>query len=203
MAHLDIDTVLGWRGRTVRDPEGENVGTFGDVFLDRDTDRPAWGSVRTGLFGRHESFVPLDGVEEADGDLRVPYTGQQVSDAPRIDPDVSLTEDEERALYSHYGQEYARIGGEEGGAEAAPTGDATADEPLREGEMIRSEEEVRISEGPMKPVERVRLRKVLVTEHQERTVPVRREVVQLETEPAPEGAIDESDAGEAPPPDRR
>ena len=38
-----------------------------------------------------------------------------------------------------------------------------------------------------RPVERVRLRKVLVTEQQQRTVPVRREEVRLETEPPPEG----------------
>ena len=55
---LDIDTVLGWRGRTVRDVNGEKIGTFGDVYLDRD-DAPAWAGVQTGLFGRHESFVPL------------------------------------------------------------------------------------------------------------------------------------------------
>src|SRR4051812_29507464 len=130
MAHLDIDTVLGWRGRTVRDPEGEKAGTFGDVFLDRDTDRPPWGSGRTGLFGRHEAFIPLEGVEEADGALRIPYSSQQLSDAPRIDPNVALTEDEERALYGHYGQEYARIGGDEPVPEGAATGAASADEPL-------------------------------------------------------------------------
>ena len=203
MAHFDIDTVLGWRGRTVRDPGGDKVGTFGDVFLDRDTDRPAWGSVHTGLFGRHGSFVPLDGVQEADGgDLQVPYSKDQLTDAPRIDPDVALTEEEERLLYRHYGQEYARVGGEESAPGGAESG-ASLDEPLREGEMIRSEEEVSISEGPMRPSERVRLRKVLVTEQEERTVPVRKEVVQLETEAPPEGEVEEvRDAGEAPPGDR-
>jgi hypothetical protein len=210
MSHLDIDTVLGWRGRTVRDSAGEKAGTFGDVFLDRQTDRPAWGSVRTGLFGRHESFVPLEAVREGEGgDIEVPYTKAQLEEAPRIDPDVALDEEEERRLYAHYGQEYAHIGGDEPGAvaeggERAGEGRASAGEPLGEGEMIRSEEEVRVSEGPMRPTERVRLRKVLVTEQQERTIPVRREVVQLETEPAPEGVVEEvHDAGAAPPPDER
>lgn len=149
MGNVDIDTALAWRGRTVRDPEGEKVGTFGDVFLDRETDRPEWGGVRTGLFGRHESYVPLTEVEEDEGDLRVPFTKEQVTGAPRIDPDVALTEEEERTLFAHYGREHAA-----------------------------------------RPAERVRLRKVLVTEHQERTIPVRKEVVQLESEPPPSGRIE-------------
>lgn len=180
MPRLDIDTVLSWRGRTVRDAEGEKIGSFGDVFLDSETDVPAWGGVRTGLFGRHESYMPLSAIEDRDGDLFVPYRSEQVKEAPRIDPDVSLSGDEERLLYSHYGQEYQ-----------------PEREPLetREGEMVRSEEEPRVHEGPMRPKERVRLRKVLVTHHEQRTVPVQKEIVQLETEPAPPGAVD---AGEVP-----
>ena len=85
MTERDLDTLLGWRGRTVLARDGETLGKLGDLYLDEATDRPAYGGVRTGLFGRHESIVPLDGVEEADGDLRVPYTGQQLSDAPRIE----------------------------------------------------------------------------------------------------------------------
>jgi hypothetical protein len=193
MAHLDIDTALGWRGRTVRDAEGEKIGSLGDIFLDSETDRPAWGGVRTGLFGHGESYVPLEQIDEdEDGDLRVPFDRGLVKDAPRVDPDVALTAEEEQALYVHYGHEYARVGG---GEPAIPEGER-AREPLGDDAMTRSEEEVRVHEGPMKPAERVRLRKVLVTEHQKRTVPVQREVVQLEHEPAPEGRIDHvQDAG--------
>ena len=187
MAHLDIDTVLGWQGRTVRDADGEKIGSLGDVFLDRETDRPAWAGVRTGLFGRRESYVPLDKVvEDEDGDLRVPYDAQTVKDAPRIDPEVSLTPGEEHTLYVHYGQEYARIEGDE---PDIPAGERAQDE-LGDDAMTRSEEEVSIHEGPRRATERVRLRKVEVTEHERRIVPVQREIIQLETEPAPEGHIE-------------
>src|SRR4051812_33766223 len=87
MAH-DIDTVLGWRGRTVRDSDGDKIGTFGDVYLDRETDMPAWAGVNTGLFGRHESFIPLEVITEAEDDLVVPYSADEVKGAPRVDPDV-------------------------------------------------------------------------------------------------------------------
>jgi Domain of unknown function (DUF2382)/PRC-barrel domain len=181
MSHLDIDTVLGWRGRTVRDPDGEKVGTFGDVFLDSRTDLPAWGGVRTGLFGHRESYVPLDRMDEEGDDLRVPFAKDAVKDAPRIDPDAALSPEEEQRLYEHYGQAYVPI----------------EDDP---GAMTRSEEEVETGTTPMRPAERVRLRKVLVTEDHKQTVPVRREVVQLEHEPPPEGRIESvEDAGEQPP----
>ena len=181
MAHLDIDTALGWRGRDVRDADGEKIGSLGDVFLDSETDLPAWAGVRTGLFGRRESYVPLDEVaEDEDGELRVPFRAELVKDAPQIDPDIALTPEDEQVLYRHYGREYGAAGGAAAGTrEGAADGDA----------MTRSEEEVTVreGEGEMRPAERVRLRKVLVTEHQKRTIPVEREVVSLETEP-PEGA---------------
>jgi hypothetical protein len=183
MRNLDIDTVLGWRGRTVRDPDGDKIGSFGDVFLDGDTDRPAWGGVRTGLFGNHESYVPLERVDEADDDLVVPFSKELVKDAPRIEPDVALTLEEEAALWRHYGQEYVHLGDD------APV-EATGESRLGDDAMTRSEEEVRIGEGPMRPAERVRLRKVMVTDHERRVVPVRKEVIQLDTEPAPEGQIE-------------
>ena len=31
----DIDTVLGWRGKSVRDASGEKLGTIGALYLDR------------------------------------------------------------------------------------------------------------------------------------------------------------------------
>ena len=193
MAHLDIDTALAWRGRTVRDPDGDKIGTLGDVFLDRQTQLPAWGGVKTGLFGHSESYVPLERVEEDGEDLRVPFTKEAVKDAPRVDPDVALSAAEEEALWRHYGQEYVHLASDDGvdrhhdhdhGRDHGRGGHGTS---LGDDAMTRSEEEVHVSEGPMRPAERVRLRKVMVTEHEQRTIPVQREVVQLETEPAPQG----------------
>lgn len=198
MAHLDIDTVLGWRGRAVRDPHGEKIGSFGDVFLDRETDRPAWGGIRTGLFGHRESYVPLERVEPAEDGLVVPFSKEVVKEAPQIDPEVALTAAEEEALWRHYGQEYAHL------RDDAPGVDTTGGEGLGDDAMTRSEEEVRIHEGPMRPTERVRLRKVMVTDHEVRTVPVRKEVIQLETDAPPEGHIEEVvDLGEGDDPSLR
>ena len=103
---FDIDTVLGWRGNTVRDRDGEKI-TVGDVFLDGVTDRPAWIGVRTGWFGSKQSYVSLASARVAADEVQLPYDKELVKSAPQIDPDVSLTPEEEEALYRHYGEDYA------------------------------------------------------------------------------------------------
>jgi hypothetical protein len=253
MVGPDIDTALDWRGRTVRDADGEKIGSLGDVYLDQETDRPAWGGVRTGLFGRGESLIPLDRVTPADdGDLHVPFPRDLVKDAPRVDPDVALDHDEEARLFAHYDGDPAATGGTgaSGGSHAAgapghdvdrPDGDAErpgadgprgdgddrrsggdsaaihgepdgrveaddrrhADARADDGSMVRSEEEVVVKDGPMRPAERVRLKKVLVTDEVQKTVPVRREVVQLEHEPPPAGTVESVEDVDGPAPDGR
>lgn len=169
----DLTTLLDWRGRTVLDRKGETIGRLGDLYLDEATDQAAYAGVRTGLFGRHESIVPLARMTERDdGDLVVPYDSELVRDAPKIDPDASLDDAEQERLARHYGT----------GADAPRDADDGA-------EMIRSEEEVVTGTTEMKPAERVRIRKVLVTDHVKRKVPVRHEEIRLETDPPPGGHV--------------
>jgi len=175
MSEHDLDTMLGWRGRTVFDRKDEKIGKLGDLYLDEETGRAAYAGVLTGLFGRHESIVPLSELAEREGDLVVPYDAELVRDAPAIDPDASLDEAEQERLARHY---------------AGPDGERAPDDDERAPEMIRSEEEVVTGTTEMRPAERVRLRKVLVTEHVKQTVPVRREEIRLETDPPAEGNVE-------------
>ena len=103
MTTPDIDTALGWRGRTVIDREGRKVGRLDALYLDAETDRPAWAAVHTGLFGLRRSFVPLAGSVLVGDDVQVPFTEEVIKDAPKADPDVTLSEEEEALLYRHYG----------------------------------------------------------------------------------------------------
>jgi PRC-barrel domain/Domain of unknown function (DUF2382) len=173
MGAPDIDTALGWRGRTVRDRAGDKLGTIAELYLDSDEQRPAWAGVKRGLLRGRETVVPIGEVEEVDGDLRLPYDAELVDAAPDVDPDVELTPEQEQALHEHFGRDWAPASGTE-------TDDA----------MTRSEEEVTFSTRPVKRAERVRLKKVLVTDEVEKTVPVRREEIRLETDPPPEGRIE-------------
>jgi hypothetical protein len=179
MAH-DIDTVLGWRGETVLDRDGEKVGSLKELYLDQE-DRPAWGAVHTGLFGLRETFVPLSDARPVDGGIQVPFTKDHVKDAPGVDPDAQLSDDEEARLYRHYElpapDDDEPDGGERDDDSArAAGGDAPA-------EMVRSEEELTV--GTRRRVRgKARLKKYVVTEHVQRTVPVQREEVRVEYEPA-------------------
>jgi stress response protein YsnF len=202
---LDIETALDWRGRTVVDRDGDKIGKFDELYLD-DSDRPAWAAVTTGLFGMRQTFIPLSEARE-DGDvLQVPFDKDLVKDAPNVDPDAQLSAEEEDLLYRHYG---VRGGGDETVAEDdAPVAEPVADDdaPAREepaatgdtdgdgdgAEMIRSEEEVSV--GTRRRVSgKARLKKYVVTEHVQKVVPVQREEVRVEFEPA-----DGEDAADGP-----
>jgi hypothetical protein len=191
---LDIDTALEWRGRPVVDRAGERIGTLADIYLD-ETERPHWGSIKTGLFGLRETLVPLTDARPENEVLRLPYDGDHVKNAPNLDPDVQLSDEEEEELFRHY-----RLGpssedaSTETGAVAAPEAAEGSDEPEAGDEraddaMTRSEEEVRIRKQ-RRERGRARLRKYVVTDYVEKKVPVQREEVRLEYEPA-----DEADRG--------
>jgi hypothetical protein len=180
MPELDIDTALAWRGRTVVDRAGEKVGTLRDIYLDEDQ-RPHWGSVHTGLFGLRETLVPLGEAREQDDALQLPFEQQHIKDAPDLDPDVQLSAEEEDALYRHYGEPAPSPDDAEAGAVAAPADTAEPDAPA----MTRSEEEVEITKRPRERG-RARLKKYVVTDYVEKKVPVQREEVKLEFEPADE-----------------
>ncbi|MEU0157405.1 PRC and DUF2382 domain-containing protein [Streptomyces sp. NPDC006261] len=90
-------------GLTVYDNEGEKVGSVGRVYIDDDTGKPDWVTVKTGLFGMKESFVPLAGARRVGSDLHVSHSKDTVKEAPRVDADAHLSVAEEEELYRHYG----------------------------------------------------------------------------------------------------
>lgn len=175
MSVPDIDTALRWRGSKVRAEDGDELGRLTELYLDGGS-RPAWASVKRGLLGGTETIVPLAGAEEVDGDLRLPHQRRLFDDAPDVDPDVELTEQEESVLLDHWGRGWAPPSVEE-----------------TDTAMTRSEEEVELGKRTVRRAERVRIKKVLVEDEVTKTVPVRREVIQLETDPLPEGRIESSE----------
>ncbi|MEU1072768.1 MULTISPECIES: PRC and DUF2382 domain-containing protein [unclassified Streptomyces] len=176
---------------TVRDPKGDKIGTVEQVWLDDHTGRPEWVTVKTGLFGTKETFVPLSGAR-SDGDtLTVAHHKAHVHDAPHVDADQHLDAEEERALYRHYG-----LSGN-GAAGTDQTGTAAAARTTRgEDELIRSEERLHVGTEEQE-VGRARLRKVVVTENVATTIPVSHEEVRVVREPIRDGDKVRADIGEA------
>lgn len=89
----------------VYDTDGKKIGEARHVFFDDATGKPEWVTVKTGLFGSHESFVPIRDAQVVDDHMAVPFSKNQVKDAPNVDVDAGghLSAQEERRLYEHYG----------------------------------------------------------------------------------------------------
>src|SRR5688572_5402083 len=196
-----ITEAYDWRGREIVDAEGDKVGTVEELFRDQDTQQPEWAAVRTGLFGTKLSFVPIEGAEPTGESVRVPFSKSQIKDAPKIDDsDGQLSQQEEAKLYSHYGMEYGErrsdSGLPEGGdGERGAVGRDTSG-PTTDDAMTRSEEELRVGKAEQERG-RARLRKYVVTENVQQTVPVRREEVRVEREPITDGNVDDALDGPA------
>ncbi|MFD5027867.1 PRC and DUF2382 domain-containing protein [Streptomyces sp. NPDC058373] len=90
-------------GLTAYDRDGAKVGSVEQVFLDDGTGKPEWVTVKTGMFGMKETFVPLAGAGHDGEGLHLAYAKDTIKDAPRVDADEHLDAAEERELYAHYG----------------------------------------------------------------------------------------------------
>ncbi|MFH9014956.1 DUF2382 domain-containing protein [Streptomyces sp. NPDC017943] len=230
----------------VLDEGGKKIGEAKHVFVDDATGRPEWVSVKTGMFGTSETFVPIRDASLVDDHTEVPYSKSRVKDAPRVDVDGGghLSEDEEHRLYEYYGIDWdeswsranqpgeggwahrdesgeagtaGTAGGADGAAGAAGTagaagaagaagtaGTSGAAADARRGTdddaMTRSEERMHVG-VERRETGRARLRKYVVTEEVQQTVPVRHEEVRVEREPITDAnrdaAMSGPDIGEA------
>ncbi|MBE1501013.1 uncharacterized protein (TIGR02271 family) [Amycolatopsis lexingtonensis] len=188
----------------VVDPAGNKLGKVGNVYLADATHQPEWITVKTGLFGTKESFVPLSGAHTDKDGVHVRVDKDAVSDAPRIDADGHLSPEESTQLYQHYGLPVprtspdGRMGDRSQGRDPAMGGTGRGKHGMDAGGrgkpgmdagrgkadegMIRSEERLNVGTEEVE-TGHVRLRKYVVTEEQQVTVPVRHEEVRIEREP--------------------
>jgi uncharacterized protein (TIGR02271 family) len=193
--------VAAWRGGTAVDRNGEKIGTIDEIYADAETGKPEWLAVKTGMFGSKVSFVPIAEASDADGDVRVPYDKQQVKDAPQAEPDGELSQDEEAGLYRHYGLQYSEArsdselpqGQSRKETDKSTVGHDTSG-PTTDDAMTRSEEELKVGTASRESG-RARLRKHVVTEQVQQTVPVQHEEVRLEREPITDANVGDATAG--------
>jgi uncharacterized protein (TIGR02271 family) len=265
----EVEVILGWRGRPVVDGDGDRIGKLDEIYVDRETGKPEFAVVDLGLLGLKSRLVPLAGAASAEEKIKVPYTQEQVKEAPDLELDGEPKPEDEAKLYRHYGLDYHEAKEEEpetgegahqaaertafdtglrdksssaeqpksarseatgdqeeqakrGRSDSGSRGTADAGEPSaeggdrghaegdpattepdagrasqagrnetgagNEGELTRSEEELQVG-TEKRPRARARLKKYVVTEEVQQTVPVKREEVRVEREP-----IDEPDA---------
>jgi uncharacterized protein (TIGR02271 family) len=207
---LDIDTIQRWQGRTMVDLAGDKLGTIDAIYLDDETGQPEWATVTSGLFTATTAFVPLAQAQDTGDSVQVPYDKDQVKNAPTMQADGNLSQDEEAELYRHYGLDYSQHRSDSG----LPAGERDRDRdgiddhvqdtavgrdtsgPTTDDAMTRSEEELRVG-TQTRERGRARLRKYVTTEQQTVTVPVSREEVRVEREPITDANIDDATSGPA------
>ena len=182
-------------GSTAIDSAGDKIGKIGGIYLDDQTDAPAWVTISTGLFGTKESFAPLQGARRDGDNLRLAVTKAQVKDAPNVEGDGHLEESENDALYEYYGAasgspsvstgQDRSFGTDRPQADTAPVDGTRGHDtsgPNTDDAMTRSEEQLHVGTQNVESG-RARLRKYVVTENVTQTVPVSHEEVRIEREP--------------------
>jgi uncharacterized protein (TIGR02271 family) len=189
-----------WYGRTMLGSDGEKIGKITEIYEDPDTGKPEWATVSSGMFGTKHNFVPLAGAAPAGEDVRAQVTNDQVKDAPGVEADGELSEQEEQRLFEHYGVPYTTEGsttaqGQPEGGQTAPRGEGhDTSGPDTDDAMTRSEEELRVG-VQKREAGRARLVKHVVTEMVTQTVPVSREEVRIEREPITDANRDQAMSG--------
>jgi len=186
----------------VIDKDGDKVGSVGQVYVDDQTGQPAWVTVKTGLFGTKETFIPISQVETQGEDLRVPFDKDTIKGAPNVDADQHLSPEDEAELYRYYGLSY-----DDGGHVGNGNGNGYTDRdsvdttvghdtsgPTTDDAMTRSEERLNVG-TERRETGRARLRKHVVTEQQTVNVPVSREEVRLEREPITDANVGSATSG--------
>ena len=207
---IGTDTISRVIGQDVYDESGDKIGSAAEVYLDDETGQPEWVTVRTGMFGTKESFVPLRDANLTDDGVRVPVTKSQVKDAPKVDTDGHLSPQEEEELYRYYGlgnggtttqtttTTESPTGLGVAGTGVVGTGTTAVNEhgtvghdtsgPTTDDAMTLSEERLNVGTRSQE-AGRARLRKYVVTENVTETVPVSHEEVTLQREPIPDATV--------------
>jgi uncharacterized protein (TIGR02271 family) len=201
----DLDTLLT-RGGDVIGDDGKKIGKIGQIYLNDATGEPEWVTAHTGLFGGGESFVPLEHASTSGDDIAVPYSKDQVKDAPHSnDTNGSLEIDEEADLYRHYGMTDPNAGRADtqqvSDQDVVPSGhEHTRDVghdtsgPNTDDAITRSEEQLHVGTRQQE-AGRARLRKYIVTEQETRTVPVSHDEVHVTREPITDANVGDAMSG--------
>ncbi|GAA3764322.1 uncharacterized protein (TIGR02271 family) [Spinactinospora alkalitolerans] len=184
-------------GHRLLDGDGNSVGKISQVYFDDQTNTPKWITVRTGMLGSNESFIPFQGARAVKDDLQVPYDKDTIKHAPSFDTDRHISAEEETEVYRYFGMRPGIPGqrpGDSGDVGRHSRGEAaTAEGRTRpgtetgreEGSAIRSEEQVHVGVERQESG-RARLHKSVEAEEFDENVPVSHEELRVTREPVTE-----------------
>lgn len=181
-------TYEDWIGLDAYDRTGGKIGEIKNVYYDIGSSRPEWLAVETGWFGMNSSFAPIAGSSPTDNGIQLDVDKDTVKDAPNVGDAGELTVDDETRLYSHYhidpsGGRDSYTSQERRAHGYDPSRRADEGYDVDEAAITRREEQLDVGTH-RKEAGTVRLRKYVTTEHETVTVPVEKERIVVEREPA-------------------
>ncbi len=187
-------------GSQVMDSAGDEVGDVDGVWVDDATDELEFVSVKLGFLVGKPHIIPLANAQVSADGITVPYSKDQIKDAPSFATDDEISPEDEDEIYSYYGIDRSTSSspsglptgeGTDAGTDVTSTDYATSGRrdtgrdlsTDRDQSVTLHEEELAVGKRNVE-AGRVRLRKVVRTEHQEVPVELRREEVEIERVPA-------------------
>lgn len=193
-------------GCDVMDSDGHKIGSVDNVWVDDATSALEFVGVKMGFLMGKTHIIPTADAQIADGTITVPYNHDLIKDAPSYGGDDELSNEQEQQVYSYYGIQRSDaasptgLGGGTTDTSQTDTTDRTYDTTRTDRDLdtagtnrdttgfaaqndqagvVLSEEELQVGKREVESG-RVRLRKVVRTEHQEVPVELRREEVTIE-----------------------
>lgn len=116
MEFPEREVALAWVGRTLVDRDGTEIGACTAVITDDATRLTEW--VCSEVEGT-AVFIPAVGATVSGGDVQVAVSRDDVANAPTVGGTEHISDDEEAALYRHYGIPHSR----EASSSLLPTGE--------------------------------------------------------------------------------
>jgi uncharacterized protein (TIGR02271 family) len=171
----------------VIDQNNDGVGSVDAVWEDH-TGQPTYLAVRTGWLGMGKAhIVPAEAaqVNERDQRIRLPYTAEQIKNAPSFDSQDDITEQSDFTISCHFGTK-PRWAREEPRASTAPR------ESVKDANIKLKQEELKVGKREVE-YGGVRLRKIVRTEVVNQPVELSREEIVIERVPLSGGQATTSD----------
>jgi sporulation protein YlmC with PRC-barrel domain len=99
-----MERIEGLRGAPVYSADRENIGTVENVYFDVETNEPRWLAISGGFLSTKSTVVPLHEAAFEQDSIVVPFTKDQIRNAPDVTPDA-ISQHLERQLMRYFGLE--------------------------------------------------------------------------------------------------
>ena len=169
----------------VVDQNGDKIGTLQCLWSDS-SGEPAYLGVKTGWLLGKTHVVPAERAEvnSKSRTIRLPYSAQQVKNAPSYDPSVELDSNIQSQLTSYYGEYSADSTAAQTRSQRQSGSSAQAQASSKDAANVKlHEEQVKIGKRQV-DAGGVRLRKIIRTETVNQPVELQREEIVVERVPA-------------------